>query len=681
MTTRVIVKKSTSNTAKNKNDAKHAIAQTSTTKKTRINATTKNKSSKIKQDNKKNTPQEKNKDLTKKNSKPTKTKNTKQAQKTETITPEILSKINSITELNEELRNEIKSISKTFAGNQKRMSSISGMSESLAAVLLQIQKQSRQISNLKKETQGLFSGLEEIGGQSKAIKKLEKRVLEFQEQIKDVAALSTTNVKAQNSSNTKTITKKISDGVKTIKESTDAIANLSQAVDAVRKEIKIVAARSASAAGTSAEIDALRSEISKMTDVTQSGSTVNILRNDIEKIKNAVEKITQSDVDIKSLREELTKIVESKSTLAEQLQDKVEKITSTVDGIAQSDVDIKSLREELTKIVESKSTLAEQLQDKVEKITRTVDGIAQSAIGAQDIRNLSDSIVNITSHMDKMSQDADLLQAQINEIVSKHESTTKSTIVAYQTISEKIKQMRSEIQSLVQRADATDLIDKGLKTMQDDMTTLKTDIKDNIQQLNQQLHNTSDALQRQESDTTNVYKKIDNIYAHIQDLRGATGRVAQDSITESTRLLKLSEYQSAIRMNAESKYGDISVIKEMARRTAEIIVLFERDTTIMSKDDSSAQEAKGGQTTVNHVADVVSNRVNDLPQDVKRWALSKMFDCADRWEVRFADVYDTIKKSVGVKILKESLHMQQVRDIYGIRAIKAIQDDLGIVVQ
>ena len=41
-------------------------------------------------------------------------------------------------------------------------------------------------------------------------------------------------------------------------------------------------------------------------------------------------------------------------------------------------------------------------------------------------------------------------------------------------------------------------------------------------------------------------------------------------------LLKLSEYQSNIRMNAESKYGVTKDIEKMASQTADIVNLFDR---------------------------------------------------------------------------------------------------------
>ena len=44
-----------------------------------------------------------------------------------------------------------------------------------------------------------------------------------------------------------------------------------------------------------------------------------------------------------------------------------------------------------------------------------------------------------------------------------------------------------------------------------------------------------------------------------------------------------------------------------------------------------------------------------LPHEVRQWAISTIFDCADRWEIRFADVFDRLLESLGKNLLKESI--------------------------
>jgi len=118
-------------------------------------------------------------------------------------------------------------------------------------------------------------------------------------------------------------------------------------------------------------------------------------------------------------------------------------------------------------------------------------------------------------------------------------------------------------------------------------------------------------------------------------------------------LLKLSEYQSNIRMNAESKYGVAKDIEKMAKQTADIVNLFDR-------------------------VSIESGEKIPLPHEVRQWAVGKILDCADKWEVRFSDVYSILSNAIGRDMLKEAIRIQQVRDIYGIRAVDEIRRDLNI---
>jgi len=118
-------------------------------------------------------------------------------------------------------------------------------------------------------------------------------------------------------------------------------------------------------------------------------------------------------------------------------------------------------------------------------------------------------------------------------------------------------------------------------------------------------------------------------------------------------LLKLSEYQSNIRMNAESKYGDVKELEKMVTQTAEIVNLFDK-------------------TSIE-----VGEKI-PLPHEVRQWAVSKILECADKWEVRFSDVYSILTNGIGRDMIKESIRIKQIRDIYGIRAVDEIRKDLNI---
>ena len=143
------------------------------------------------------------------------------------------------------------------------------------------------------------------------------------------------------------------------------------------------------------------------------------------------------------------------------------------------------------------------------------------------------------------------------------------------------------------------------------------------------------------------------MFDEIQAVKNVTNKTSSDSSKEMMALLKLSEYQSNIRMNAESKYGDAKILENMTSQTADIVNLFDRIS-------------------------IESGEKIPLPHEVRQWAISKILDCADRWEVRFSDVYSILTNLIGREMLKESIRIQQIRDIYGIRAVDEIRKDLNI---
>ncbi|NWJ77750.1 chemotaxis protein, partial [Marine Group I thaumarchaeote] len=114
-----------------------------------------------------------------------------------------------------------------------------------------------------------------------------------------------------------------------------------------------------------------------------------------------------------------------------------------------------------------------------------------------------------------------------------------------------------------------------------------------------------------------------------------------------------SEYQSNIRMLAESKYGSLEDIEKMAEQTAEIVNLFDKIS-------------------------IESENKIPLPHEVRQWAVSTIFDCADRWEIRFDDLFKILLDSLGKNLLKESIRIQQVRDIFGIKAVDKIKNKLKL---
>jgi hypothetical protein len=160
-------------------------------------------------------------------------------------------------------------------------------------------------------------------------------------------------------------------------------------------------------------------------------------------------------------------------------------------------------------------------------------------------------------------------------------------------------------------------------------------------------------LDRSNASSAEFHKKADSIIQELQKIRNAANKASSTTSKEVIGLLKLSEYQSNIRMQAESKYGSLQDIEKMAEQTAEIVNVFDK-------------------------LSIESENKIPLPHEVRQWAINTIIDCADRWEIRFADVFNRLLESLGKNLLKESIRIQQVRDIFGTRAVDQIKNELDL---
>jgi len=194
---------------------------------------------------------------------------------------------------------------------------------------------------------------------------------------------------------------------------------------------------------------------------------------------------------------------------------------------------------------------------------------------------------------------------------------------------------------------------KNLENIKSEFMTLREYVGNNEDALLEKISGISEMINRTEASSAEFHKKADSIIQELQKIRNSTNKEAITTSNEVIGLLKLSKYQSNIRMLAESKYGTLDDIEKMAEQTAEIVNLFDR----LSID---------------------SEKRIPLPHEVRQWAIGTIFDCADKWEIRFDDLFKTLLGSLGQNLLKESIRIQQVRDIFGIKAIDKIKNELKI---
>ncbi len=194
---------------------------------------------------------------------------------------------------------------------------------------------------------------------------------------------------------------------------------------------------------------------------------------------------------------------------------------------------------------------------------------------------------------------------------------------------------------------------KNLENIKSEFVTLREYVGNNEDELLEKISGISEMINRTEASSAEFHKKADSIIQELQKIRDTTNKASITTSNEVIGLLKLSEYQSNIRMLAESKYGSLEDIEKMAEQTAEIVNLFDKIS-------------------------IESENKIPLPHEVRQWAVSTIFDCADRWEIRFDDLFKILLDSLGKNLLKESIRIQQVRDIFGIKAVDKIKNKLKL---
>ena len=241
----------------------------------------------------------------------------------------------------------------------------------------------------------------------------------------------------------------------------------------------------------------------------------------------------------------------------------------------------------------------------------------------------------------------------MDTIEEKARTADNLSVESIKEIAGKMDKLETNIGTLSQRADATAFVGEEIKAVQTNFSEFKEKVFDKTDVIEEKIKIVSDILKKQEVVDEEFHKKSDRLFEDLQDVKNIAHKTSNDSSKEMMALLKLSEYQSTMRMNTESKYGDVKTLEKMGKQTVEISNTFDNISTELDEKIP-------------------------LPNEVRQWAVSKILDCADRWEIRFSDVYSILTNTIGRDTLKEIIRIQQIREIYGIRAVDEIRKDLNI---
>lgn len=339
------------------------------------------------------------------------------------------------------------------------------------------------------------------------------------------------------------------------------------------------------------------------------------------------------------------------------------------------------LQEQVNKIsqIQKESPDPQSIMKAVEENQNSIQNNTHMIIKiAQRIDNIKDDLGSISSKAAKTSaieSELDKIKEKLHAIFEKSEkSSLESEIPALKSSLEnlqnelvtnmaktdsithlrgEIAKIESELGSLIHRADATAFVGEGLKSVQEDFGSFKDHVLNKTNTIDQKISSISELLKRADAASSEFHKKADSLFQDMQQIKNVTNKSSSNVSKEVVGLLKLSEFQSTIRILAESKYGDLKNIEKMAEQTSEIVNLFDK-IAIESQEKVS------------------------LPSEIRQWAISKMLDCADKWEIRFSDLFNVLIHKLGKELVKENIRIQQVRDIFGIRGVDEIRKELGL---
>ena len=376
------------------------------------------------------------------------------------------------------------------------------------------------------------------------------------------------------------------------------------------------------------------SELQKLSKPEQVEDSMNSIKNNSQMIIKIAQRIDEVREDLRKVSGKTDSFLKIGSEM-DNLKNTINEISGKTAKLDTGSQIIESLKQELGRISDGVSSTS-NLHSELDAIKITIDAISSKA-----------------SKIDSLGGVIDGLKEQFNAISSKANVVDNLSIETIKDLGGKIDKIETEVGALVQRADSTAFVGEGLKSVQEDFSNFKENVFDKTNSIEQKISSVSDTLKRQDESTIEFHKKSERLFQEIQSVKEVTSKASSNSSKEVMALLKLSEYQSNIRMNAESKYGVVKDIEKMASQTAGIVNLFDKIS-------------------------IESGENIPLPHEVRQWAVGKMLDCADKWEVRFSDVYSILTNAIGRDMLKEAIRVQQVRDIYGIRAVDEIRKDLNI---
>jgi len=367
-------------------------------------------------------------------------------------------------------------------------------------------------------------------------------------------------------------------------------------------------------------------------------------------IKSKAVKSTNKTPNIPSLLKKVADVSDSTKSLSKEIK--------TMSKIF---ADNQSVLVSMKNMIDTLSTAIEHVQKQEKKINVIEGDTERLFVGLEQVRSQSNIIPKINAQTSKLQERVEKM-SQIHENepksselmlkISDSFDSIKNNSKMIMNIADRVENVKEDLGRVSSKGDSENVIG-NLENIKSEFLTLRDYVGENADELEGKISGLAEILNRTNASSAEFHKKSDSIIQELQKIRDTTNKASITTSNEVIGLLKLSEYQSNIRMLAESKYGSLEDIEKMAEQTAEIVNLFDKIS-------------------------IESGEKIPLPHEVRQWAISTIFDCVDRWEIRFDDLFKILLDSLGKNLLKESIRIQQVRDIFGIKAVDKIKNKLKL---
>ena len=287
-------------------------------------------------------------------------------------------------------------------------------------------------------------------------------------------------------------------------------------------------------------------------------------------LSKEIKSMTRIFADNQKILVSMKKMIDTLATTMEQIQKQSKQINIIEEDTQRLFSGLNEAKAN-TGIISRLNEQTNSIQEKIKKIensSKTEEVIERVTQSADSIKNNSKMIMKIADRVDDVKEQIKLVSNkttsysgitnQIDELRKNIQSITNRT----GTISDDMSNLKNEISGIIKNPDPGLIIGEGMKTF-------KSQIEEKISGL-------SNIIDRSDELASEFHKKTDKVFQELQGIKNVTNKNADDSSNEVIALLKLSEYQSNIRMQAESKYGEIKDIEKMTGQTTDIVNLFDK---------------------------------------------------------------------------------------------------------